>query len=71
MQADERIEDEQARLQPGDGVVEAGAVGVEMEARLGAVITWNVEFGESGAGSGTDAFEEAATHDVQIVSPRA
>ena len=66
MQADERIEDEQPRLQPGDGLVEARAVGVEIEAQAGGGDHLDVEFGESGAGRGTDAFE-AATDDVQSV----
>ena len=35
VQADERIEDEQPRLQGGDGLVETAAVGVEIEAQAG------------------------------------
>ena len=35
MQAHERIEDEQPRLQPGDGLVETRAVGLEIEAQAG------------------------------------
>src|SRR5271169_4254260 len=66
MQADEGIEDEQPRLQPGDGLVEARAVGVEIEAQAGGGDHLDVEFGEGGAGRGTDAFE-AASDDVQSV----
>src|SRR5208283_5281650 len=66
MQAEERIEDEQPRLQPGDGLVEAGTVGVEIEAQAGGGDHLNVELGESNAGGGTNAFE-AATDDVQRV----
>src|ERR1700748_186535 len=40
MQAHEGIEDEQPLLQPGDGLIETYAIDLEIEARLGAVITW-------------------------------
>ena len=66
MQADERIEDEQPRLQPGDGLIEARAVGLEIEAQAGRGDHLDVEFGEADAGGGTDAFE-AAADDVQRV----
>jgi hypothetical protein len=45
MQAHERVEDEQPWLQPGDGLVEAGAVGVEIEAEAGGGDHLDVEFG--------------------------
>src|SRR5260370_28978069 len=60
MQAHERIEDEQPRLQPGDGLVEARAVGVEIEAQAGGGDHLDVEPGEIGASGGADAFEAAA-----------
>jgi hypothetical protein len=69
MEADERIEDEQTRLQPGDGVVEACAVGVEIEAQARGGDHLDIEWGDCDAGRGTDAFE-AATHDVQGVFGR-
>ena len=47
MQAHERIEDEQPRLQPGDGLVETCAVGLEIEAQAGRGDHLDVEFGES------------------------
>ena len=66
MQAHERVEHEQPWLQPGDGLVEAGAVGVEIEAQAGGGDHLDVEFGESGTRRGTDAFE-AATDDMECV----
>jgi hypothetical protein len=66
MQADERIEDEQPWLQPGDGLLETGAVGLEIEAQTGGGDHLDVEFRESSTGGGTDAFE-ATTDDVQCV----
>jgi hypothetical protein len=66
MQADEWIEDKQPRLQPGDGVVETCAIGVEIEAQAGGGDHLDVEFGESSTGGGIDAFE-AAADDVQRV----
>ena len=60
MQAHERIEDEQPRLQPGDGLIETCAVGLEIEAQAGRGDHLDVEFGETDAGGGADAFEAAA-----------
>ena len=64
MQAHERIEDEQARLQPGDGLVQTHAVSLEIEAQTGCRDHLHVERGETDAGRGADAFE-AAAHDMQ------
>ena len=47
MQAHERVEDEQPWLQPGDGLIETGAVGVEIEAQAGGGDHLDVEFGKS------------------------
>jgi hypothetical protein len=60
MQAHERIEDEQARLQPGDGFIETCTVGLEIEAQTGGGDHLHVEFGETDAGGGTDTFKAAA-----------
>ena len=46
MQAHERIEDEQARLQPGDGLLETRAVGLEIEAQAGDGDHLDVECGD-------------------------
>ena len=64
VQTHERIKDEQPRLQPGDGLVEPCAVGLEIEAQAGRGDHLDVEFGESGAGGGADALK-AAADDVQ------
>ena len=66
MQAHEGIEDEQARLQFGDGVVEAPAVGLEIEPHSGCGDDLDVEIGEAEAGGGADAVEPPA-HDVERV----
>jgi hypothetical protein len=66
MQAHERIEDEQAWFQPGDGLFQTYAVSLEIEAQTGRRNHLHVERGETDAGRGTDAFE-AATDDVQGV----
>ena len=60
MQAHERIEDEEPRLQRGDGLLETCAVGLEIEAQAGRGDHLDVEFGEAGAGGGADALEAAA-----------
>jgi hypothetical protein len=60
VQAHERIEDEQPRLQPGDGLIETRAVGLEIEAQAGRGDHLDVEFGQRDAGGGADAFETAA-----------
>ncbi len=64
--ADEGIEDEQARLQPSDGLVETGTIGVEVEAQTGRRNDLNVDIGEVEASGDADAVE-AAAHDVQRV----
>jgi hypothetical protein len=64
MQAHERIEDQQARLQPGDGLFQTHAVSLEIEAQTGCRDHLHVERGETDAGRGADAFE-AAAHDMQ------
>jgi hypothetical protein len=66
MQADGRVEDEQPRLQPGDGLIEACAVGVEIEAQAGGGDHLDVKLGERNVGGGTNAIE-AATDDGQRV----
>src|SRR4051794_14659275 len=60
MQAHERIEDQELRLERGDGFVETRAVGLEIEAQVGCGDDLDVEFGEAGAGGSADALESAA-----------
>ena len=62
MQAHERIEDEKARLQPGDGLLEPRTVSLEIEAQTGRRDHLHVERGETDAGRGADAFEAAADY---------
>src|SRR5271157_3002829 len=66
VQANERIEDEQPRLQPGDGLIEPCAVGLEIEAQAWGRDHLDVEFGEADTGGGEDALE-AATDDMERV----
>ena len=66
VQSHERIEDEQPRLQPGDGLIETGAVGLEIETQAGRGDHLDVEFGEADTGGGADTFE-AATDDMERV----
>ena len=66
MQAHERIEDEQPRFQPGDGLFQTYAVSLEIEAQTGRRDHLDVEFGETDAGGGANAFE-AATDDMERV----
>jgi hypothetical protein len=66
MQAHERIEDEQPRFQPGDGLFQTYAVNLKIEAQTGGGDHLHVECGETDAGSGTDALEPTAD-DVQGV----
>jgi hypothetical protein len=40
MQTHERIEDEEPRLEGGDGLLETSAVGLKIKAQAGAVLTW-------------------------------
>ena len=67
VQSHERIEDEKARPQPGDGFVETCTIGLEVEAQAGGGDHLHVECGEADAGGGADAFE-AATDDVRASS---
>jgi len=60
MQAHERIEHEQARFQPGDGLFQASAVSLEIEAQAGGGDHLDVELGEADAGGGADAIDPAA-----------
>ena len=66
MQAHERIEDEEPRLEGGDGFLETSAVGLEIKAQAGRGDHLDVEFGESGADGSTDTLK-AAADDVQSV----
>jgi hypothetical protein len=67
MQAHEGIEDEQARLQFGNGVIEAPAVGLEIEPHGGCGDDLDVEIGEAEAGGGADAVEPSA-HEAAIAA---
>ena len=60
MQTHERIEDEQPRLQPGDGLIETCAVDLEIEAQARRGDQLDVELGEADAGRGADTIEPAA-----------
>jgi len=62
----ERIEDEQARLQSGDGLSEVAAVGIQIEPDGGGGYDLDVEIGQRHTGCCRDAFE-ATAHDVQCV----
>ena len=64
VEADEGIEDEQARFETRDGLVETGAVGIEVEAQSGGGDHLDIEIGEIAAGGGADAVEPAP-HDMQ------
>ena len=66
VQAHERIEDQEPRLEGGDGFLEPRAVGLQIEAQAGRGDHLDVEFGETSAGGGTDALE-ALADDVQRV----
>ena len=66
MQAHEGIEDEQARVQFGDGRIEASAVGLKIEPHGGCGDDLDVEISEAEAGGGADAVEPPA-HDVERV----
>ena len=66
MQAHERVEHEQARFQPCDGLFQTYAVSLEIEAQAGGGDHLHVERGETDAGRGTDALE-ATADDVQGV----
>jgi hypothetical protein len=66
MQADEWIEDEQPRPQPGDRLVETGTVGLEIKAQARRGDHLQVEFGEVETGGGADTVE-AAANDVECV----
>src|SRR5271163_3610935 len=66
VQTHKRIKDKQPRLQPGDGLVEPCAVGLEIEAEAGRGDHLDVEFGEADTGGDADALE-AATDDMERV----
>ncbi len=66
MQPYEGIEDKEARLQFGDGVIEAPAVGLKIEPHGGGSDDLDVEIGDAEARGGTDAVEPPA-HDVERV----
>ncbi len=66
MQTHERIEDQQPRFQPGDGLLQPNPVGLEIEAQTGGGDHLHVEISETDAASGADAVE-AAADDVQSV----
>jgi hypothetical protein len=57
VQAHERIEDEQARLECGDGLLKAPAIRIEIEPDRGRGDDLDVEIGERDAGGGRDAFK--------------
>ena len=60
MQAHERIEDEEPRLEGGDGFLETSAVGLEIKAQAGRGDHLDVELGEADADGGADAIDPAA-----------
>jgi len=60
VQADERIEDEQAWAERGDGRVEAVAIGGVIEPQRGRSDHLHVEIGERDAGGVADAIETTA-----------
>ena len=66
MEAHERIEDQQAGLQSGDGVGEVAPISIEVEAQHRRRDHLDIEVGERDTGSTGDAFE-AAAHDVQCI----
>ena len=66
VQSHERVEDQQARLQSGDGVGEVAAVGVEVEAQDRRRDHLDIEVGERAACGGRDAFE-APAHNVECI----
>ena len=66
MQAHKRIKDQEPRLEGGDGLLETRAVGLEIETQAGCGDHLDVEFGETGAGGGADAFK-ASADDMQRV----
>jgi hypothetical protein len=60
MEADEWIEDEEGWTQDPDGVIEALAISVEVEAQRGCGDDLEVEVGQFQIGSRADAFESLA-----------
>ena len=66
VQADEGIEDEQARAESGDGMFEHGAIVGQVEAQGGGGDDLEVEVVEVDAGGAADAVE-ASAHDVEGV----
>jgi hypothetical protein len=57
MEADEGVEDEEGWTQDPDGVIEALAISVEVEAQGGCGDDLEVEVGQFQVGGGADAFE--------------
>ena len=66
VQPHERIEDEQARLQLGDGLGEAPSVEIDIEPHGGRGNHLDIEIGKLAACGGADAFEPPA-HDIERV----
>ena len=66
VQPHERIEDEQARLQLGDGLGEAPAVEIDIEPHGGCGDHLDIEIGKLEACGGADALEPP-THDIERV----
>jgi hypothetical protein len=60
MQTYEGIQHEQRRLQPGDGLIETCAVGLEIKTQAGRGDRLDVELDEAVAGGGTDAIDPTA-----------
>jgi hypothetical protein len=66
VQAHERVEYEHPGLQPGDGLIEFGLIGFEIEPQAGRGDDLDVEVGQFDRGGGADAVEPT-TDDVQGV----
>jgi hypothetical protein len=60
MQPHKRIEDEQPRPEPADGLLKALAVGLQIEPNGGRGDDLNVEIPEEDAGGGADPLEPTA-----------
>ena len=67
MQAYERIEDQEPRLERGNGFVETRAVGLEIEAQCRCGDDLDVELGEAGAGGGGDSLEATADNMERVL----
>ena len=66
VQTHERVEDEQPRLERRDGVLEAGAIGTQVQTQRGGGDDLDVQIAQRDAGGGADAVE-ALAHDGQSV----